>query len=187
MSEFDLKKRRKELHLTLEQVGDYIGVGKSTVRKWEIGMIENMKTDKILLLSEILKVHPLTILGIDENIYSDYFKFNFNNQHIYIPKKFLNDYDNLTVFENKYECFNIPINSFVVARKNDNLPNQCLVAVKLEENEYIKIVKYSKINDNLVALHDGEKDQVFDIFLGDYLEIIGEIIYHVIPESFYEN
>ena len=88
MSEFDLKKRRKELYLTLEQVGDYIGVGKSTVRKWETGMIENMKTDKILLLSEILKVHPLTILGIDENIYSNYFKLYYNDTHFYVPKKF---------------------------------------------------------------------------------------------------
>ncbi len=29
----DIKSRRKELNLTLEQVGDLVGVGKSTVRK----------------------------------------------------------------------------------------------------------------------------------------------------------
>lgn len=33
----DIKSRRKELNLTLEQVGDLVGVGKSTVRKWETG------------------------------------------------------------------------------------------------------------------------------------------------------
>lgn len=40
---FDLKSRRLELGMTLEDVGDYVGVGKSTVRKWENGMIDNMK------------------------------------------------------------------------------------------------------------------------------------------------
>lgn len=187
MSEFDLKKRRRELHLTLEQVGDYIGVGKSTVRKWETGMIENMKTDKILLLSEILKIHPLSILGIDENINSNYFKFSFNNQHIYIPKKFIDDFDKLTVFINKEEYFCIPSNSFVVARKSEILPNNCLVAVKISEDDDEKIMKYSKMNDNLIILNDGEKDQIFDNIMGDYLEIIGEVIYHVIPDTFYEN
>lgn len=40
---FDLKNRRLELGMTLEDVGDYVGVGKSTVKKWENGMINNMK------------------------------------------------------------------------------------------------------------------------------------------------
>ena len=42
--------RRKELGFTLEEVGEACGVGKSTVRKWENGMIKNMKRDKIVLL-----------------------------------------------------------------------------------------------------------------------------------------
>lgn len=40
---FDLKRRRLELGMTLEDVGYFVGVGKSTVRKWENGMIDNMK------------------------------------------------------------------------------------------------------------------------------------------------
>ena len=57
-----LRVRRQELGLTLEEVGDYVGVGKSTVRKWEHGDIENMKRDKIALLSKILKLSPLTFI-----------------------------------------------------------------------------------------------------------------------------
>ena len=38
-----IRTRRQELGLTLENIGDYVGVGKSTVRKWEHGDIENMK------------------------------------------------------------------------------------------------------------------------------------------------
>ena len=62
---FDLENRRKELGLTLEDVGKAVGVGKSTVKKWETGFIENMKRDKIAKLAEILKVSPLEIMGIE--------------------------------------------------------------------------------------------------------------------------
>ena len=43
--EIDLEKRRKELGLTLEEVGNFVGVSKSTVKKWETGFIDNMKRD----------------------------------------------------------------------------------------------------------------------------------------------
>ncbi|HGO3557354.1 TPA: LexA family protein [Staphylococcus aureus] len=62
----DIKSRRKELNLTLEQVGDLVGVGKSTVRKWETGDIENMKRDKIVKLAKALKVSPSYIMGIED-------------------------------------------------------------------------------------------------------------------------
>lgn len=60
-----IKLRRKELGLTLKQVADQVGVGESTVRKWETGLIENMRTDKIELLSKALKMNPLEIIGIE--------------------------------------------------------------------------------------------------------------------------
>lgn len=60
-----LYERRKELGLTLEEVGNIVGVSKSTVKKWESGYIENMKRDKIALLAKALKVSPLYIMGID--------------------------------------------------------------------------------------------------------------------------
>lgn len=62
----DIKSRRKELNLTLEQVGDLVGVGKSTVRKWETGDIENMKRDKIVKLAKALRVSPSYVMGIEE-------------------------------------------------------------------------------------------------------------------------
>lgn len=61
-----IKARRLELGLTLEDVGNIVGVGKSTVRKWETGNIADMKRDKIALLAKALKVSPLFIMGIDE-------------------------------------------------------------------------------------------------------------------------
>ena len=57
-----IKKRRLELGLTLEDVGKRVGVGKSTVRKWESGMIANMKRDKIEALSEALQLSLVALL-----------------------------------------------------------------------------------------------------------------------------
>lgn len=64
-----IKNKRIELNLTLEEVGNLVGVGKSTVRKWENGMIENMGRDKISLLAKALDISPLLLLGMDEEIY----------------------------------------------------------------------------------------------------------------------
>lgn len=62
-----LAKRREELGLTLEQVGKIVGVGKSTVRKWETGNIKNMRRDKIPLLANALQVPIEFIMGCDTN------------------------------------------------------------------------------------------------------------------------
>lgn len=77
--------RRKELNLTLEEVGNSVGVSKSTVRKWETGYISNMKRDKIALLSKTLKLNPAQfIVGSDKDINSE------NPHQLLIDK-----YDNL--------------------------------------------------------------------------------------------
>ena len=53
-----IKLRRMELGLTLEEVGNSVGVSKSTVRKWETGFISNMKRDKIPKLAAVLELDP---------------------------------------------------------------------------------------------------------------------------------
>ena len=53
--------------MTLEELGDKVGVGKSTVRKWENGMIANMRRDKIERLADALGISPLDILGSGES------------------------------------------------------------------------------------------------------------------------
>ena len=70
MSQNDLSKKIKDLRnahgLTLEQVADCVGVGKSTVRKWETGMIENMRRDKIAKLAEALHTTPGYLMGWED-------------------------------------------------------------------------------------------------------------------------
>lgn len=61
-----IRKRRQELKLTYEQLGNMVGVGKSTVRKWETGMIENMRRDNIVALANALNISPAIIMGWEE-------------------------------------------------------------------------------------------------------------------------
>lgn len=66
-----INQRRRELNLTLEEVGNAVGVSKSTVKKWEDGYISNMKRDKISQLAKILKLSPVSLIT-GEFIYDDY-------------------------------------------------------------------------------------------------------------------
>lgn len=61
-----IHKLRTEKGMTLEELGNIVGVGKSTVRKWENGMIANMRRDKILKVSEALGVSPAYLMGWEE-------------------------------------------------------------------------------------------------------------------------
>ena len=61
-----IKELRKAKGLTLEQVGALVGVGKSTVRKWETGIIANMKRDKIASLAKALDTTPAYLMGWEE-------------------------------------------------------------------------------------------------------------------------
>lgn len=55
--------RRKELGLTLEQIGNAVGVSKSTVKKWETGYIANIKRDKISKLANVLQINPVVLIN----------------------------------------------------------------------------------------------------------------------------
>ena len=70
MSENDLSKKIRDLrmkhNLTLEQVAQAVGVGKSTVRKWETGLIANMRRDKIAKLATALRTTPAYLMGWEE-------------------------------------------------------------------------------------------------------------------------
>ena len=63
-----IKKLRLENNMTLEQLGDKVGGGKSTVRKWENGMIANMRRDNIAKIAEVFNVSPSFLMGWDNNV-----------------------------------------------------------------------------------------------------------------------
>lgn len=53
-----IRQLRTSQGLTLEQVAQEVGVGKSTVRKWETGLIANIRRDKIASLAKALHTAP---------------------------------------------------------------------------------------------------------------------------------
>lgn len=61
-----IRQLREEKGMTLEELGNKVGVGKSTVRKWETGMIENMRRDKIKKVADALNVTPDYLMGWSE-------------------------------------------------------------------------------------------------------------------------
>lgn len=97
---------RTEKGLTLEDLGNLVGVGKSTVRKWENGIIANMRRDKIIKVADALNTTPEYLMGWsnnappisyslradEEQLLSDYNRLNKRGQ-----KKVLEDTHNLTL------------------------------------------------------------------------------------------
>lgn len=63
-----IKSLREEKGMTLEELGNKVGVGKSTVRKWETGIIANMRRDKIAKIADALETSPAYLMGWEENI-----------------------------------------------------------------------------------------------------------------------
>lgn len=61
-----IKKKRKELGLTLLDIAKYVGVSEATVQRWESGNIKNVRFEKIALLCEILHASPAEIMGWDD-------------------------------------------------------------------------------------------------------------------------
>lgn len=61
-----IKKKRKELGLTLLEIAKYVGVSEATVQRWESGNIKNVRFEKIALLCEILHASPAEIMGWDD-------------------------------------------------------------------------------------------------------------------------
>ena len=49
--------------MTLEEVGSYIGVGRSTVLRYETGVVTNIPSDKIEAIARMFSVSPAYLMG----------------------------------------------------------------------------------------------------------------------------
>ena len=112
---FNLKQRRLELKMTLKDVADVVGVEESTIRKWELGIISNMKRDKIELLAKALKVSPLDIMGIQKNTPTEMVS-NFRLDTKELDKMNLSDKDLNEINSEMQRYFNYIISEF---KKNE--------------------------------------------------------------------
>lgn len=66
-----LKSRRKELRMTLEDVGNALGVSRVAVSRWENGLINNINIEKIEKIAEVLQCQPSYLIGWTDSINDD--------------------------------------------------------------------------------------------------------------------
>lgn len=61
-----LRRRRKELGLTLLQIAEEMNVSEATVQRWESGNIKMLRHERIAKLAQVLKVAPSSLMGWEE-------------------------------------------------------------------------------------------------------------------------
>lgn len=153
-----IKKRREELSLTYEQLGNMVGVGKSTVRKWETGLIENMRRDNIVALSKALNISPAIIMGWqpieDDNkiilskeettLLENYNKLDNEDKNKVV------DYTKLLSNQDKYKDLDNATNEISATKEDDEFTKVLEARKKAEQ--------YFKENPHLmpIASHDKE-------------------------------
>lgn len=75
-----IKKRRKELGFSYQDLADKTKMSKSTLQRYETGAIKNIPLDKLEVLASALEISPAYLLGIEEE------EENANNKNTSIEK-----------------------------------------------------------------------------------------------------
>lgn len=60
-----IRKYRKDLGISQEELGNRIGVCKQTIQKYESGTVSNIPYEKIISLSSALNITPATLLDAE--------------------------------------------------------------------------------------------------------------------------
>ena len=83
-----IKKRRKELGLTLKQVAEKLGVSESLISRYESNDVKNMGIDKIIPLAKVLDTTPAFLMGWETKKENEKENINLetvNTDYIMIP------------------------------------------------------------------------------------------------------
>lgn len=172
-----INQRRTELKLTLEQVGQAVGVGKSTVKKWEDGYISNMRRDKIALLAKVLKMNPVSFITgefkEEEDQANPLPQTNVFMRPVYdsisagfgviaqdVPVDYMPTYITCPSEQDKYIWINVHGDSMspliddgskILIKKQTSVDSGQIAAVLVDDEE--AVVKKILYNDNTVELH----------------------------------
>lgn len=66
-----IKQRRQDLNLSLEYVGNIVGVDRSTVQRWEKGNIKNIDRKHIESICRILCIDPAVFFHLNDLIFPE--------------------------------------------------------------------------------------------------------------------
>lgn len=192
--------RRTDLGLTLEELGSKVGVGKSTVQKWENGFISNMKRDKIALLASALKINPVSFIT-GELIYdTDIQPYNpivhkipvlgyisaglplYAEEHIidetYTTHNGGAEYFALKVKGDSMSAAQINEGNLIIVRRQDTVENG-EIAVVMVESENATVKRYKR-DGNLVQLipqsfNPDHQIQIYDLEKTK-ISILGKVV-----------
>lgn len=63
----NIKRRRRELDMTLESVAKELHLSRQTLSRYETGVIGNIPSDTIEALARVLRTSPAYLMGWEEN------------------------------------------------------------------------------------------------------------------------
>lgn len=198
-----IKKRRLKLGLSYAELGRLCEVDKTTVRKWELGLIENMRRDNMVLLAKALGVSPLVLLGIEEYVPEDSLDVNANDKISVYANLFANKMENpIDKIDNPYphekgdffalEINNVKINSlltdtkvYAIFKHQNSAKNGDTIVVSIA-NEKALIMKFYTVDDVIVLRSTTTEsdapitivgEQVNDVcILGKFVGIVSPIV-----------
>ena len=209
-----IKKRRKELGLSLEDVAKALNVNRSTVLRYESKSIEKMPIDVIPPLAKILKCSPEYLMGWEDDklkpiniIFDDYFPLHYctnlsagsptellkaePDAVVYVPIKFQNRKKRLHAFQVNGTSMNnvIQDGSIVVAEEvPDTVLKEGTIVVAWLDGE--ATVKRLYPGDSQVMLMPDSSDKghhpITVNLEDDQLYIIGRVIWHMNPDDIAE-
>ncbi len=183
-----IRLRRQQLGLSLRELGEKCNADKTTVRKWELGEIENMKRDKMVLLSKALDVSPLVLLGIEDyQIPSE----PIMQDKVSVYGKDLNE--SIGEIDNPYPSITSPLfalevevdechlltppTMFAILKKQSEGANDTVMAVKMKD-EPIMLRKFYQVAD-VVVLKSITEDSEPITLVGEQLKdlcILGKLV-----------
>ena len=62
-----IRSKRVELGLTMEELGEKLGVQRQAINKWEKGEVQNIKRSYITKMAELFDVSPAWLMGFESS------------------------------------------------------------------------------------------------------------------------
>lgn len=185
-----IKRRRKELGLTLKDVAEKLGVSESLISRYESNDVKNMGIDKLIPLAEVLKTTPTYLMGLEKEKKQEESNIDMNtvingDEFVMIPL-----YSSISAgygseeaefiemiaipgLKKPQECFGVIVKgdsmedkidsgSIIIVRRDSMIENGQVGAFSYNEKSY---VKQKKIYGNTIVLHsynDKYKDLVVE-------------------------
>ena len=173
-----IKRRRKELGLTLKDVAEKLGVSESLISRYESNDVKNMGIDKLIPLAEVLKTTPTYLMGLEKDRKQEDSNIDMNNvingdEFVMIPL-----YSSISAgygseeaefiemiaipgLKNPQECFGVIVKgdsmedkidsgSTIIVRRDSVIEPGQIGAFSFNNKSY---VKQKKVYGNTIVLH----------------------------------